>query len=1033
MPLILHAKYLGKFELNSLADHDSRPDPLRLPPTLKSQSLLAYLIYNQDRAHVREHLIDMFWGSSPPAKGRRSLSTALWHIRRCFPEQNLLQGDSQSIRFSFPGRVQIDSRQFENKFSNPTFRDYQDAVAQYHGEFLDGFFDDWIINERFRLQTLYFEALSFLMQAYEKQGDYRKSIQTAFRLLRHNPLREDAHRGVMRAYAHLGQRNAALSHFKQAQETIARELDIAPMDETVALCESIRDGKFRTREHDPVEVAATDSPPAGLDLLDVRTALPVIGRQRDLDALHAAWTAVTTDQRERVVFVQGEAGLGKTCLVKAFARDLHKDGIHAVWGQCYEFEHRFPYQPFVEIVQAIVSQRAQFPLLQLPPWCVSEVARLVPQILEQHRGLPQAAAQSADFEQARLFSGLSCFLAHVSHNRPLAIILEDLHLASDSTLELLLYLTRSLDGHPVLIVGTFRADLLETGPALPGLVEQADATKAVKTVQLHPLSFEDVQDLLRLISGREETTAALAERLYRESEGNPFFLTELLKALFESGHVSMTDGTWQVDSSFLDDGNFPLPASLSEAVLSRVARLGAKAQAALQAASVLGREFDHDPLQAILGGDEEATLKALDEMLRHKLIATSSGASPCDYAFTHHKIQEVVYASIPRRRKLRLHQQVGLALEKLRTKTTGIATLPWHFERAEEPRLAARYALQAGQKAKRVFAHAEARSYFDRALALLTQEAAYLRDEEEIASNQQLRIAALEERGWALRLLGDMQAYANDLKEEARLADSLKGEKNLAHLRWREAYAHRWFCRYQEAQTAAEEGIRLGRAAADPMLEALCLRETGMAARETGDHPLAKKTLEQALALFGKQNETVYEVHTLCNLATLYLQTKQPAKAIELCRLALDLCNRAGLHLQRRLPLGDLGAASITQGRYQAARDFLTKSLAIARRITDRTQEILCLGHLGHLSLAENAANNAIERFEAALSLAKNIHSLTEQSWLLLGLAKARYAGGDRNAAVQLTDQALELGRTTGRIQDEKAAQSFWGEISKHQ
>ena len=220
--------------------------------------------------------------------------------------------------------------------------------------------------------------------------------------------------------------------------------------------------------------------------------------------------------------------------------------------------------------------------------------------------------------------------------------------------------------------------------------------------------------------------APLAERLYQETEGNPFFLMEIAKALFETEVVRLEGSVWQGDFARISAGELPLPASVSEAIQARAQRLEEKAQEALRLAAVLGREFDFALLNAAWGRDEEATLEALDDLLRHRLIDEGTGAMDRDYAFTHHKIQEVVYAGLPRRRRQHLHGQAGTAMEQLLGDEVGARAgeLAFHFEQARQldGRLtdkAITYLLQAGQQAVRQSANQEAISYYRRGLDIL--------------------------------------------------------------------------------------------------------------------------------------------------------------------------------------------------------------------------------------------------------------------------------------------------------------------------
>jgi tetratricopeptide (TPR) repeat protein len=479
-----------------------------------------------------------------------------------------------------------------------------------------------------------------------------------------------------------------------------------------------------------------------------------------------------------------------------------------------------------------------------------------------------------------------------------------------------------------------------------------------------------------------------------------------------------------------------LPATIRIALEARVERLSAQARQVLDAGAVLGQTFTFDLVQRTAGRGDLETVDGLDELVARQLLREADG----QYRFIHQLNQAVVYRGLSRQRCRLLHRRAGEALEKLRP--GDVAALTRHFELAEESGRAARYALQAGLAAKAVYGHSEARAYFERAMTLLEGEAADLRDPEAIAANRRLRIQALYERGWALRLLGDMEAHAQDLKELSRLVELLGDRCALAHLHWREAYTHRWLCRYAEAREAAEaglslshavgkctlmavcqdEGLRVNWAAGNCLFEAMCWREAGIAAREMGDYGQAQSALGLALDLYVQAGEAVYEIHTLGNLSTLYWYLGDYEKAIDLCRAALERCEEAGLPLERRLPLGDLGAASAALGDTDLARECLLESLSIAREIADRTQEIFCLGHLGWLYVELRQPARALEHLQAGLALAERIRSCAEQSQLLSGLAEAHRLAGECERAQVRAHRALELAQATGRPYDEGLA-----------
>ena len=232
----LHVRCLGRLSLRCPEAREAVATELPLPATLKSQSLLAYLIVNRQRPHTRNHLAGLFWGDRPERNARRSLATALWQIRRCLPGDDFILADATDVRFTPHGPFWLDAAEFERLVQA---RDLpaqvsvlQHAVELYRGDFLDGFYDDWVLGERYRLESLYGDALARLMTAQEALGAHAAVLAVAQRLLAQDPLREDAHRAAMRAYCRLGQRHAALAQFGRCEQVLAAELEIAPMAET---------------------------------------------------------------------------------------------------------------------------------------------------------------------------------------------------------------------------------------------------------------------------------------------------------------------------------------------------------------------------------------------------------------------------------------------------------------------------------------------------------------------------------------------------------------------------------------------------------------------------------------------------------------------------------------------------------------------------------------------------------------------------------------------------------------------------------
>ncbi|NIN69145.1 MAG: AAA family ATPase, partial [Anaerolineae bacterium] len=420
--------------------------------------------------------------------------------------------------------------------------------------------------------------------------------------------------------------------------------------------------------------------------------------------------------------------------VEEVANRLRWQGVRVLWGRCYEFERVIPYQPIGEALRSVLPTLTSSELAEFPPWILGQVARLVPEVLQRRPGLGTTPSIRSEEERARLFEGVGHFLAELSCHGALLMVLEDLHWASESTLQLVHYLARHLTGHQILMVGTFRSEAVGMEHPLLGLGRRLTKEGLAQSLRLSRLSFEAVEALVLEMSGAGEAILPLARRLAEETEGNPFFLMEIVKALFEAGTVCVEGDSWQGDFARASEAELPLPVAMSEAIQARVRRLNEDSQEALRVAAVVGREFDFDLLKTVWDRDEEDVLETLDDLLRHRVIEEGSGAVGRDYAFTHHKIQEVVYAGMPRRHRQHLHARAGLAMESVYdTEVEELASeLAFHFQegRLHDHTLrekAISYAVQAGDRAHTLYAHEEAIDHYQQALALLREQGDYER------------------------------------------------------------------------------------------------------------------------------------------------------------------------------------------------------------------------------------------------------------------------------------------------------------------
>ena len=934
----LQLYFLGSLEIRS----DGRQLPN--PPTLKSQSLLAYLVCHRSQPQPRERLAGLFFGERPERKARRCLSTALWHIRRCLPDDAVLLNDAQNVQFDPQNDFWLDLNEFEALVSRADPAGLQAAVALYRGDFLDGFYDDWIISERYRLEALFLETLARLMALYEAGGDYQAALGTALRLISRDGLHEDAHRLAMRAYCHLGQRKAALEQYLRCRQILLEELDTQPMEETTQLYQAILDGRYEIGPSPEASQATAHPPgPTGRNPLDVTAPVRLVGREREMTFLEDCWQRAQAGSSS-LALVSGEVGVGKTRLVEEFAQRLRWQGSRVLWGRCYEFERALPYQPIAEALRTAVPILSQAELAAMPEWVLREVARLAPEVLERQvnheahssrrrktvgEPLPELPATAGlDPQQARLFEGVTRVLAELACQGALLVVLEDLHWASESTLQMLHHLARHLLSDAVLLVGTYRPEDLGQQHPLPELDSQLARDGAARQLELARLTPASVTTLIEEMSGAGEAVKPLAERLYRETEGNPFFLMEAIKALFETEVIQLKEGVWQGDFTLVSAAKPPLTANLSAAVQARVRRLGANTQAALGLAAVLGREFNFEPFDQAWGMGEEATLEALDELLRHRLIEEQFGPDDRDFAFTHHKIQEVVYQSLPRHRRCHLHAQAGAALEtvymtELETKAGELA---YHFEQAcpQDPSLSSKaisYLLQAGQQAVRQSANQEAVTYYQRGLDILqAQPETEQRMQQEVKLQIALAVPVKVIKGYASPEVRRIYDRAYDLCQ--KLGDTPDLFTSLVGLT-------RYYGLSGDLETGSklsEQLLAIAQATNENDLLVVAYSQMGGTAFARGNFNEAREFCDRGLALYdlswhessahrfghdpivtclgyssltlwllGYPDQACSRGHKLCNL--IPSMTQPASQAYSNCHLAKQACLRREAHL----------------------------------------------------------------------------------------------------------------------------------------
>jgi hypothetical protein len=413
--------------------------------------------------------------------------------------------------------------------------------------------------------------------------------------------------------------------------------------------------------------------------LCLTSAFPFVGRSSELAVLRRLMPWADGEGR-RVVLVGGEAGSGKSRLVREFAGEAALGGALVLYGACDAVVHP-PYGPFVEALDHLARVTDPGDLRAALGTTGGELARLLPD-LPARTGAPAGPVEAdPDTERHRLHTAVTDLLAGVSRRRPVLLVLEDGHWADVPTLGLLRHLTRAGGRVRLLLLATFR----DTEADLPDAVSEtlADLRRSDDVVRLRltGLSGEEVTEFIRRAAGgdRDAGVPELARAIGELTEGNAFLVCELWRALVDTEVVQMVDGAIRLSRPLTNLGT---PESVREVVGQRLARLRPGTSDLLELAATAGAEFELDVLRLAAGAGEPALLAALDEALSSGMIEELPSRRLA-YRFTHELFRRALYDGLSGVRRAELHLRVGEALESSGERSgRSLADLAHHFAAA---------------------------------------------------------------------------------------------------------------------------------------------------------------------------------------------------------------------------------------------------------------------------------------------------------------------------------------------------------------
>ena len=606
-----------------------------------------------------------------------------------------------------------------------------------------------------------------------------------------------------------------------------------------------------------------------------------IGRAYERDVLYQLISLARSGQGQ-VVQVSGEAGIGKSCLVAEVKTRAASEGFLVLQGACFQMDSSYPYAPLLDMLRTSVAVNS---IGKLPDPIFQEFARLLPELQLSSTHELSIPLPDPEQEKRRLFGALTRFFKERTNQQPLLLVIEDLHWCDDISLEFLLSLARAGVALPLLLLMTYRND--EVQPGLQRFLAQLDRARLSQELQLVSLTKSDVDAMLdAMLHLPEAEQDSLLDLIYPLTEGNPFFVEEVLTSLVSHGElVSDVSGWHYRQHPDRRSERLPVPRSVQEAVQQRTVYLSNEAKRLLSLAAVAGRRFDFVVLQQVMHSDEEQLLLLMKELVSIQFVQEISSEQ---FVFRHALTQQSVYTELLARERRLLHRMLAEALEGLFTSSPTLQEmyledLAYHSYEAGMWEQALVYIQEVGEKALALYAQQAAIEHFTRAVEV----------EHHLSTPSSPRLYL--SRGQAYETLGEFERALSDYKhalESARIAQD----------RWMEwqsviAIGFLWTGRdYEQAGDWFRQASELAEMLADPMLLARSLNRLGNWLVNIGRIQEGLDAHLEALRLFETQKNTRGMAETLDLLGVAYGFYGDTAHIMESLGRACELFRILGDH-----------------------------------------------------------------------------------------------------------------------------------------
>ena len=777
--------------------------PLELGSPLM-RSLFAYLLINREHPSDRRQLAFLFWSRGTESAARRNLRQYLHRLRQVFEGLDfdgdliLTTGNTVQMNPALDIWLDVDAFRFLTR-NDASAEELQQGVDLYRGDLLADLYEDWCDDQRRELRQRFLQSLERLSEKLQEEYRPEDALDVTRKWIAAEPYEEAAHLRLMSLYVEVGKRNQALQHYQRLKEDLENELGTQPLPETQAFVEMIQSGAVRQSPPPPIQLSKNET-------FIPLPNLPLVGRQPELSRIRAAWEQARAGSGRFILFT-GDSGIGKTRLLQEHL--LSSDPKTTLQSLCHEVESMVAYAPLRNILYQILTRLSESDLLELQPW-LAALTPILPDLRRQYPGLP--VWQPEHREKVQTPEAIAQILLHLTKGdgtnvTPILLVLDDLHWSDSLTWDLLDTLTYRLADLPLVLPGSCRLE--DLSPEQERFLRALHRKDRFTHLPLERLSVDESIALARHLLNGDTYDSYFFQRLYQETEGNPFFIIEGIRSLRESDQPArLPFGGGQ------ERGGANLPPPIQSLIEARLDRLDEQSQELLGIAAAIGRAFTFSLLGEVSEKPAKEVIVAIEEWQQKGMVAESNDG----YDFSHDKIRQVAYSSLSRARRQYVHRCIAEIFENA-VVPVDAATLAHHYSRSDQAIKALPYLTEAGEQALRIHSYHEARQFGSQAVSLLGRQSGPRQHEERIDLNLQL--------GQAYAFSGDLVRAQEMIEQAEQLAAHVQDKVRLGKVFRRAAQVFWLRSNPKSASDYAHRALRVAEEQQDVGLLRAALRMLG--------------------------------------------------------------------------------------------------------------------------------------------------------------------------------------------------------------